>query len=651
MDLIYADASFHDIGVLKGTEVDIAYGTSENDFSMEMSLRDHCLDKGYFLYYEKNEAGEVIPTEYGGIVDCIEVDSEKETVTYTGRTWTGIMNKKVVTPAPGEDYFVVSGDANEALQDLFENTGLDGLFAASTEESNVSLPVTFIRYQYLYEVIRSMLRNDLGKTIGKLKMECSNSMVICSIVPAVDYSEIEDFDASTDSFRLQKNYRPVNHMICMGQGDLRDRFIINLYTDEKGEIQQYLVDPSKGPLQDSDYIYGAGNVTHKVLTGHDEVIEVYDYPSAEITTNYVALSTQPADWKKVCEQYYSYDGQDYNKLEIEYVDNYVPYSSAPADWSTKYASYFVLVDGDYKNVEGVEQTSYVEKTKAQASDLHKNYGQYYYKYSDGNTTTYESLPTYTTYSYKKQTSQPSDWLLNWNQYYEIATGSKSYTLKPDAKIDGQKRTINWQKDYYKNQLKNTYASQGIVIDKTTCEKVSKNSKNYKLVIYYTLHQGYMSVVGSGKNKDKCPKWSAKKRYTRYSSDPKQYSYDYIKKYLGKVCRLEKTTVAPAFSGTVYALNGTKPVYPEFVPGATYQAVEDHFAVMIESAKEKILEFWAQDSLEINFSDSSQDIFDVGDYIGAADSVTGIVASHEVTKKIIKIKNGVLSISYETGGES
>jgi len=651
VDLIYADASFNDIGVLKGTEVDIAYGTDENDFSMEMSLRDHCLDKGFFLYYEKYEAGEVIPTEYGGIVDSIEVDSEKETITYGGRTWTGIMNKKVVTPSPGEDYVIVSGDANEVLQVLFENTGLDSLFMASSEPSNVNLPVTFIRYQYLYDAIRSILRNDLGKTIGKLKMECSNSKVICSIVPAVDYSEIEDFDTSTDSFRLTKNYRPVNHMICMGQGDLRDRFIINLYTDEKGEIQQYLADPSKVPLQDSDYLYGSDDTSHKVLSGHDEVIEIYDYPSAEITTNYVAMMTQPADWKKVCEQYFSYDGQDYNQLEIEYEDNYVPYTSQPADWASKYASYFVLSNGDYQNVEGVEQTTYVEKSKAQATDFYKNYDQYYYRYNDGTTTTYESLPTYTTYTYKKQTSQPSDWLLNWSQYYEIATGSKSYTLKPKAKIDGKERTIKWQKTYYLNQLKSTYASQDIVIDKTSCDKVSKNSKNYKYVIYYTLRSGYMSVVGSGKNKNKCPKWGAKKRYTRYSSDPKQYSYDYIKKYLGNVYRLEKATVAPAFPGIVYALNGTKPVYPEFVSGAVYKAVEDHFAVMIESAKEKILEHWAEDSLEINFSDSSQDIFDVGDYIGAADSVTGISASHEVTKKIIKIKNGALSISYETGGES
>ena len=102
MDLIYADETRKDIGVINSYDLDMAYGKDENDFTCSVDRNDHCCSVGFFIYAEG--------TEYGGIVDAIRVDTEKESVTYSGRTWHGVLEKKVICPDPGEDYLMVAGD-------------------------------------------------------------------------------------------------------------------------------------------------------------------------------------------------------------------------------------------------------------------------------------------------------------------------------------------------------------------------------------------------------------------------------------------------------------------------------------------------------------------------------------------------------------
>ena len=71
MDLIYADETRKDLGVLQSYSLDMAYGTDENDFQCAVDRRDHCCSKGYFIYVENEE--------YGGIVDSIRVAMRSST--------------------------------------------------------------------------------------------------------------------------------------------------------------------------------------------------------------------------------------------------------------------------------------------------------------------------------------------------------------------------------------------------------------------------------------------------------------------------------------------------------------------------------------------------------------------------------------------
>ena len=105
MDLIYADENRIDQGVMDAYELDMAYGSDENNFTCTIDRGSHCCTEGFFLYVE----GE----EYGGIVDKVKVNTEKDEITYSGRTWHGILEKKIICPEDGQDYAVFDGEANK----------------------------------------------------------------------------------------------------------------------------------------------------------------------------------------------------------------------------------------------------------------------------------------------------------------------------------------------------------------------------------------------------------------------------------------------------------------------------------------------------------------------------------------------------------
>lgn len=95
MDLMYMNHDREDLGVLKNPAFDLAFGEDENNFECKISLKDHCCKEGYYIYAEG--------TEYGGIVDAIEIDSENDLAIYTGRSWHGILASKVIEPLKSTD--------------------------------------------------------------------------------------------------------------------------------------------------------------------------------------------------------------------------------------------------------------------------------------------------------------------------------------------------------------------------------------------------------------------------------------------------------------------------------------------------------------------------------------------------------------------
>lgn len=58
-------------------------------------------------------------------------------------------------------------------------------------------------------------------------------------VPIVDYSSEYEFSNDQNmNFTMDDNKRGVNHLVCLGKGELKDRLVIHLYVDEKGNVGQ-----------------------------------------------------------------------------------------------------------------------------------------------------------------------------------------------------------------------------------------------------------------------------------------------------------------------------------------------------------------------------------------------------------------------------
>ena len=477
---------------------------------------------------------------------------------------------------------------------------------------------------------------------SKLRIRWVSGMIVLSAEPIYDYSQDEEFDTSQVDFQLQKNFRPVNHMVCLGQGDLKERAVIHIFTDENGGVQQFLVDPTTDPISDDDYIL---DESHKVMVDQDEVMEVYDVPNAEITTNYVLLTAKPADWESNCEAYfyyepkietvegedvdvggsyksvelvevkyelvkkqpydwnenfslyYYYDAQNDRFREVSGVTIYQLLSSKPGNWAGGYGDYYYSDNGTYKSVQGVTSITYVKQSK-QPSDWKQNYGNYYYLYNDGTQTEYRSVDGITYYTYDMQTSKPSDWSTNYGSYYRKATAS-------ELKKDKSKKWYN--------------------VEKTKKNKVPA----WKAKTYYTRH-----------SHEKAPAWKDATRYTKVESTvaPTWASNTYY---------IRKDDTAPTWAADTYYADTDKKVAPEYVSGKYYQQYFDRYAVMVAAAIEKLAEYHASDELGIDLEETEQ-VYDVGDIVGTIENVTGLDAVQEVKKKIIKIQNDDIVITYEVG---
>ncbi len=92
----------------------------------------------------------------------------------------------------------------------------------------------------------------------KLIFTYKDGKVELSALPLIDYSIDEQFDSDQVSLKIDKSFNSTNHLICLGKGELAQRQVIHLYADAEGNIS-----------------------TVQTITGINEIVDVYDYSSAE----------------------------------------------------------------------------------------------------------------------------------------------------------------------------------------------------------------------------------------------------------------------------------------------------------------------------------------------------------------------------------
>lgn len=590
MNLIYANQDKTDIGVLEDYTLDLAYGVSENDFSLTLDLGQHCCEDDYIIYMTDTQDGVEQPTEYGGIIDTISVNTSAHTVTYSGRTWHGILSQKILSPDDGQDYLVVSGNAHDIIRSLLYRIGLNDFFTVETEKSPVNIPkYQFVRYVDAYEGICSML----AANGGKLLMRYSQKHVVLSVVWLIDFSQSDEWDSSQVNFTISQTQNPLNHLVCLGQGELRKRHVIHLFTDENGGVQPYAT--TSNPVKDSDYILDKRN---QVLFGDREIAEVYDNSTAATVENYVLMTSQPSDWSRNYSKYYMMDANgEFTNPEATEETLMTVLTQQPADWATAYSNYMT---SDGNSVQGIETEAYVALTKKPA-DWEKNYGNYFVHFWDGTQYSWQRVSGVTEITYVPQTKAPSDWKTNCGRYY---------TIKYEEKI---LYVLNG-KSYIPKKVK--YG-----VGYTNVQKVKKGTK------------------------ETAPKWKKGRYYTSYSNT---YAPSYESGILPKY-KLDKNTIAPTWAANTYYTKIQRTVLPVWKTGVYYRKYEDHYAELITYAKQRLEEArTAGDAISINLDLLGE--YDIGDIVGANENVTGVSVWQAITKKIINIKSGKRTISYKIGVE-
>lgn len=695
MDLIYADVvegRIIDRGVLNNYSFDMSFGEKENDFQLKAPLEGTRLEPDQIIY--------ISGTEYGGVIDSVQVDTANLMMIYSGRTWHGILENKILYPLKGSDYMYLQGDANEVLAYLLERMNLipgdanelyvkpeNALLTVSNEISGIDIDIRVSsesgNYAHGYTFIRDMLyQNDA-------KLQIIDGVL--SAVPLVDYSNDDDFIEGTDQFTAKRNFNSLNRLHCMGQGNLSNRYTIDLYLDDNGGLLPY---SKENPVKDSDYYTDIEALSHStdpedienfekissyMVTGVNEIADIYDYPSIQSTYHHVGLTTRPEDWNTDLtpseplenkswgfEQYFQMkeDSEEYENIpkpELEY--RYDLQYSMPTDWRSNFRDYFMQTANGFVNVEEVESYSAVG---SMPSNWYGGAYQNYYRLDGGSYVQVQKVPGLVVLDRK-----PDNWDVNPTAYCTLEGKPVEWITAPAQYILLTEQPPRWADEYgnyYQTDGVNYSNVSGVPKVKKhhilTTQKPTDWASSYK---NYWYKPGTKWVHPSGK---KAPAWKPNKFYMdyNYTVAPTWKKGLYYRKY-------QPADVAPTFVVGQFATNGevvptwgsftvyersviptwqtnkyfTAVLYqpiPVFIDNTYFIRYEDHYEALIEAAKNKIAEYMNKDDLTIKLDESR--IYDINDRVGASDEVTGLGAVERIVQKVVKIQRGIISFDYNTG---
>ena len=247
-DIIVAAPDGTELRCMLFSEYDFEIGDEENSFLVTCPRAE----------WESvaNDSRVYIPgTEYGGLFKRLESDTKNNSVAVGGLTWRGMLQRKIISPPSGQDYATDSGELN-AILGARVSAAFPGLFVGSSESTGIVVTYQYNRYTTLYDGLKALL-----KSVGyKMQIEYDQIQrkVVVSAVPIVDYSsEIEYSSDMSADYSMTIDRTGINHLVCLGSGELNNRTVVHLYVDGNGVISQT-----------------------QTFYGENEIAEVYDYAGA-----------------------------------------------------------------------------------------------------------------------------------------------------------------------------------------------------------------------------------------------------------------------------------------------------------------------------------------------------------------------------------
>lgn len=251
MEFIICDASRVEVGRFPDTAVfDFDIGDT-ND--VEITCEKGLLDFGMYL---------VCPgTEYGALIEEKDLWTNEADETWRGNAFRRFLQEFIIEPPAGQDYMIVEGDAHDVMRQVLDNA-FHGLFTVPETASGIEVGTyRFERYTDALSGFTKMLKQKDARIHIEVKQGGSNEpfSVILSAVPIKNLSEeIEYSQDSKIAINLKESRRGINHLVCLGKGELKDRQVVHLYAQLDGSISQT-----------------------RYYTGLEERTAVYDFSNAE----------------------------------------------------------------------------------------------------------------------------------------------------------------------------------------------------------------------------------------------------------------------------------------------------------------------------------------------------------------------------------
>ena len=253
-ELIYLTPELTEIGPCnENIDFDVGEDNASNDFLLKGIIPD-------------GVGGIYVPgTEFGGLVGYMQTTNKSDVVSNKGYTWRGLLTLGIISPPAGSSYKVVSGDANAILAELL-GSYMGGIFTIPAETSGITITdYQFPLYCTLLTGITGMLE-EYGAKLRIIAEKPAHSGEVVITIDAVESATIETMysQESPVSLTYIDNRLGINHLICLGGGELQERTRVDLYVQADGSIG-----------------------TTQYYTGLDERTAIYDYSNAESEANLI----------------------------------------------------------------------------------------------------------------------------------------------------------------------------------------------------------------------------------------------------------------------------------------------------------------------------------------------------------------------------
>lgn len=166
----------------------------------------------------------------------------------------------VIETPSGQGYLTVSGDANRVLEKVL-NKGTGLLFEVPGSASGINIPKYQFRYTPALEGFTAMLEKSKARLdIQAVQGDAGEPFkLIIKAVNIKNYSEDVEYNGDNQIGVSVRDFGAgINHLICLGKGELTERTVVHLYVQLDGSISK-----------------------KQYYKGTDERTAVYDYSSAE----------------------------------------------------------------------------------------------------------------------------------------------------------------------------------------------------------------------------------------------------------------------------------------------------------------------------------------------------------------------------------